>query len=116
MGVVRQQADINFLNDMVAYMQNLGAANDGKHQNMPSLMWCAAPHARAHTRLTRARAHVLDPGDLAGPHVIIVVTRDRSDRHHSLAALHTGDGVLGTVVLGVCQALAQAGLLSRVAA
>ena len=46
--VVRQQADINFLNDMVAYMQNLGAANDGKHQNMPSLMWCARTHACTH--------------------------------------------------------------------
>ena len=29
------------LNDMAAYMQNQGAANDGKHANMPSLIWCA---------------------------------------------------------------------------
>ncbi|KAK9822485.1 hypothetical protein WJX81_001062 [Elliptochloris bilobata] len=31
--------DISMLNDMVAYMQNQGAANDGKHANMPSMVW-----------------------------------------------------------------------------
>ena len=28
------------LNDMAAYMNNQGAANDGKHANLPSLFWC----------------------------------------------------------------------------
>jgi len=30
---------------MVAYMHNQGAANDGKHANLLSLMWCAPPAA-----------------------------------------------------------------------
>lgn len=106
--VVRQQADINFLNDMVAYMQNLGAANDGKHQNMPSLIWCAARRLAHMARLSLS----LSPGSRRSglADVIIMITRDRSNRYHSLSALHTGDDDLRTMVLGMCQALAQVGL------
>jgi hypothetical protein len=47
---------------MVAYMHNQGAANDGKHANLLSLMWCAPPAApRAPLRrsavLRRGAAH-----------------------------------------------------------
>ena len=42
------------LNDMVAYMQNQGSANDGKHANLPSLMWCAV----APSPLMFAGAHI----------------------------------------------------------
>lgn len=40
---MRQATDVAFLNDMVSYMHNQGAANDGKHANLLSMMWCARP-------------------------------------------------------------------------
>ena len=37
--LLRQPADLAFLDDFALYIQNRGIGNDGRHQPMPNMLW-----------------------------------------------------------------------------
>ena len=98
----RQANDIAMLNDMAAYMNNQGAANDGRHANLPSLFWCVLT---ASALMYPEKYFVLRCACISDIHVGSVLIIKACVHEHTLSLVVLQVSVLSPGFASLCSAI-----------